>query len=157
MIKAGLPPGLTRVSAIAVDGRVLAVSIAAAALCAVVFATAPVWLALRSDLVGLMKGGGGPVIGGRRRDRALGATPSRVMRSVLQGALQRVGLGVGIGLIGTWTLSNTLSAFVFGIPPTEPLVYLGVGGFLAVVGALAALAPALRAARLDPLVALRHE
>lgn len=88
---------------------------------------------------------------------ALGASPSRVMRSVLRDALQRVGIGAGIGLVGAWGLSNALASFVFGIRPTEPLAYVAVGAFLAVVGLAAALVPAVRAARLDPLVALRHE
>ncbi len=88
---------------------------------------------------------------------ALGASPSDVRRSVLRDALERVALGVGIGLAGAWAASAALEAFVFGIRPTDPAVYLGVGGFLAAVGFAAALVPALRAARLDPLTALRHE
>jgi putative ABC transport system permease protein len=88
---------------------------------------------------------------------ALGATPSDVTRSVLWNALQRVGLGVGIGLAGALAVSKVFASFIFGIRPTDPTVYVAVGGFLAVVGFAAALVPALRAARLDPLVALRHE
>jgi hypothetical protein len=88
---------------------------------------------------------------------ALGASPSVVMGSVLRDALQRVALGVVVGWAGAWAASNALESFVFGIRPTDPTVYIAVGGFLALVGFAAALVPALRAARLDPLTALRHE
>jgi ABC-type antimicrobial peptide transport system permease subunit len=88
---------------------------------------------------------------------ALGATPSDIMRSVLRQALQQVGLGAAIGLAGAWTVSSALTSFVFGIRTTEPAVYIAVGGLLATVGVAAALVPAVRAARLDPIAALRHE
>jgi ABC-type lipoprotein release transport system permease subunit len=50
-----------------------------------------------------------------------------------------------------------LQSFVVGLEPTEPLVYAGVASFLALVALGAALVPALRAARVDPIVALRQE
>jgi predicted permease len=88
---------------------------------------------------------------------ALGASPSVVMGSVVRGALQRVALGVVIGWAGAWAASSALESFVFGIRSTDPTVYVAVGGFLALVGFAAALVPALRASRLDPLAALRVE
>ena len=94
-----------------------------------------------------------PAIGLRM---TLGASPTRVLRSVLREALRDVALGVGIGLAGAWALSGALESFVFGIRATDPIVYAAVGGFLAVVGTAAAFVPAMRAARLDPLTALRR-
>jgi putative ABC transport system permease protein len=88
---------------------------------------------------------------------ALGASPARVLRSVLEGALRRVALGVAIGWAAAWAASSTLESFVFGVRPTDRGVYLAVGGFLAVVGLAAAFVPAVRAARVDPNAALRHE
>jgi putative ABC transport system permease protein len=88
---------------------------------------------------------------------ALGASPSRVMHSVLRTALGRVALGIASGLAGAWAASRALTSVVFEIRPTEPAVYIAVAGFLTVVGFAAALVPAKRAARLDPLTALRHE
>jgi predicted permease len=88
---------------------------------------------------------------------ALGASTSHVMRSVLRDAMRRVMLGTVIGLGGAWLVSRAFTSFVFGIRPTEPALYMSVGGLLALVGLAAALVPALHAARLDPLVSLRHE
>jgi predicted permease len=88
---------------------------------------------------------------------ALGETPARVLRSVLRKTLRHLALGVAIGLTCAWLGSGVLTSFVFGIQPSDPTVYLAVGAFLGTVGLAAALAPALRASRLDPLVALRQE
>ncbi len=88
---------------------------------------------------------------------ALGASPWVVMGSVLRSALKRVALGVIIGWSGAWGASNALQSFVFGVRSTDPTVYIAVGAFLAFVGFAAALVPAVRAARLDPLMSLRHE
>ena len=88
---------------------------------------------------------------------ALGASPADVRRSVLKDALRRVALGVAIGLLVAWAGSSLFAAFVFGIRPTDPVVYGAVALLLAGVGLAAALVPARRAARLDPLVAMRHD
>jgi putative ABC transport system permease protein len=88
---------------------------------------------------------------------ALGASPAKMLRSVLQGATLRVSWGVLIGWAISWAASSTLTSFMFGIQPADKGVYLAVAGFLGVVGLAAALVPALRAARVDPLVVLRHE
>jgi putative ABC transport system permease protein len=72
--KAALPAGmLTRVSTIAVNGRVMAVTIGVASFCAIAFSAAPAWLATRFNLLSVMKSAGGPVVGGRRVDRSLAA------------------------------------------------------------------------------------
>jgi putative ABC transport system permease protein len=88
---------------------------------------------------------------------AVGASPARVMRAVLRDAVWRVAAGVAIGLAGAWAVSSALAAFVFGVTPTHPGVYVTVAGVVTAVGLAAALVPAIRAARLDPLIALRTE
>jgi hypothetical protein len=88
---------------------------------------------------------------------ALGASPSRIMRSVLSLALRRVALGTLLGLTVAWGISGAFHSLVFGITPTDPGTYLQVAGLIALAGAVAALLPALRAARLDPVDALRRE
>jgi predicted permease len=95
-----------------------------------------------------------PAIGLRM---ALGASPAVVMSSALREALQRVAVGIALGWVGAWFGSNALESFVFGIRPTDLTVYGAVGGFLAVIGVAAGFIPALRAARVNPLAALRCE
>jgi putative ABC transport system permease protein len=88
---------------------------------------------------------------------ALGATPSQVLGSALWHALVCAVIGVSLGLMATRAMSRLLTPFVFGVEPTGFVAYLSVG--LAVIGIAgsAALAPAIRAARIDPAHALRHE
>ena len=88
---------------------------------------------------------------------ALGASQMRIMRAVLSTALQRVLLGVIIGVTAAWSISSAFQSLVFGITPTDPGTYLQVAGAIALVGVAAALLPAMRAARLDPVEALRSE
>jgi putative ABC transport system permease protein len=73
-----------------------------------------------------------------------------------------VGQGVGLALIGVLVGSAgamlaacTMRSMVFGISVLDPIVFAAVGGLLLVVAALAALVPAIRVTRVDPLVALR--
>ncbi|HVX65000.1 MAG TPA: ABC transporter permease [Bryobacteraceae bacterium] len=88
---------------------------------------------------------------------ALGARPADVFRFVIGGSLRLVACGLALGLAGTLALSRVLETLLFGVEPQDPLTLASV---LAALG-LAALAgssiPALRAARLDPLAALRQE
>lgn len=88
---------------------------------------------------------------------ALGAAPDHLARSVLlQGA--RLGLwGVAIGGAAAWGMMRLLTAILYGVSPGDPLTFLAVACVLIAVTAVASLAPALRAARSDPLTALRAE
>jgi predicted permease len=95
-----------------------------------------------------------PAIGLRM---TLGATPQAILASVLATALRRIVVGVALGFFAAWKLAGAATAFVFEIRPTEPLVFIAVAGFLTIVGVAAALVPALRAARVDPLVTIRQE
>jgi ABC-type lipoprotein release transport system permease subunit len=52
-------------------------------------------------------------------------------------------------------MSMIVESFLFGVAPTEPLVYIAIAVFLMAVALVAALVPALRASRVDPIVALR--
>jgi putative ABC transport system permease protein len=89
---------------------------------------------------------------------ALGASPANMLRSVLRGATLRVSCGVLIGWAISWAASSTLESLMFGMQPTDKGVYFAVAGFLTIVGLSAALIPATRAARVDPItVLLRHD
>ena len=88
---------------------------------------------------------------------ALGASPSHVMHAVLHQALLQAGLGAAIGLAGAWAISAALEHAVFGIRATDPVVLISVCGLLAITCIGAALVPALRAARLDPVAVMRSQ
>jgi predicted permease len=88
--------------------------------------------------------------------KALGASEWQVLRWVLDAALRRLAIGGVIGLAGAWMISGLFRAFLFGTTPTDPLVYAGALLLLGAVGILAALVPAIRAARVDPLTTLRE-
>jgi putative ABC transport system permease protein len=88
---------------------------------------------------------------------ALGAERGRVLRMVLREGLWLSSLGVVIGLLGAVGLSRYLRSLLFEVSPLDPTTY-AVAALLAVsVALVACLVPALRAARVDPMVALRNE
>jgi len=67
------------------------------------------------------------------------------------------GLGLCLGLVGAWLLSRYMTSLLFEVKPTDPLVYAVVALLLLLVAALASYLPALRAAKINPLDALRIE
>ena len=88
---------------------------------------------------------------------AIGATPAAVLRLVARQGLVLAGIGIGIGLVVAFLSSRAVSILLFGVTPTDPIVFVGVPLLLAGVAALASYIPARRALRIDPLAALRQE
>jgi predicted permease len=88
---------------------------------------------------------------------ALGARPGQVMRFVLGQGMRVVLIGAGIGLVGALALARVLRNLLFEVAPTDPATFVCVTLLLAAVALVACYVPARRAARIDPLVALRQE
>jgi predicted permease len=97
----------------------------------------------------------------RRREigvrMALGAKRRDVLRLVLTRALRIVVVGLIVGLVGAALVTRVLQTFLFGVTPTDPLVFTIVTLLLLAVGLIAAWWPARRATRIDPCAALRAE
>ena len=88
---------------------------------------------------------------------ALGAAPRGVRRLVLAQAVRLIGAGLVVGLGAAASLERLVRAFLYDARPHDPAVYLAVAAVLATVGVLAAMGPARRAARVDPMITLRAE
>ena len=86
---------------------------------------------------------------------ALGAQPGRVLGMMLTKAMVYVGLGLAAGLAGSYALSRLIESHLFQVEPGDPMVYLVTAAVLVVIGLLAAWIPSQRAARVDPIIALR--
>ena len=80
-----------------------------------------------------------------------------VLRMVLRQALAVVASGISIGLLGAWMLTRALSGLLYGVTATDPLTFLAVPILIVALSAVACSLPALRAARVDPVTALRYE
>jgi predicted permease len=88
---------------------------------------------------------------------ALGASIRDVVRLVVMQGMKPAMLGVAIGAAGALALGRLLSSMVYGVKTTDPLTFLAVAGLLAFIALLASMIPAYRAAKVDPMVALRYE
>jgi predicted permease len=88
---------------------------------------------------------------------ALGASPGNVMKLVLSQSLKLTLLGTGIGLALTFTVVRLMTSMVYAIDPNDPATFLVVALSVAAISILAAYVPARRAARIEPLAALREE
>jgi len=88
---------------------------------------------------------------------ALGAGGRAILTLLLGKGVAMVAVGVGAGLLGAAALTRALRSLLYGVSATDPLVFAGITAVLAAVALLAALVPARRASRLDPVLALREE
>jgi putative ABC transport system permease protein len=101
------------------------------------------------------------IVSGRTREigvrLAIGARPADVLRQVVGQAMRLVAVGIAVGLAGALALTRLMASQLFGVAPTDPVTFGAVIVLLAAVGLVASLVPALRAARVDPVGALRAE
>jgi putative ABC transport system permease protein len=88
---------------------------------------------------------------------ALGASPRSVLRLIVSEGMKVALVGIGSGLLAGLMLGRAVSSLVFGVPVRDPATFIGVAVALASIALAASAIPALRASRIDPIVALRHE
>ncbi|HTO64781.1 MAG TPA: FtsX-like permease family protein, partial [Bradyrhizobium sp.] len=88
---------------------------------------------------------------------ALGARLGQVVQSVIASGLRLVVTGGAIGIVVSIVALRPLGALLFRVTPYDPITYVSVAALLCAVASLASYVPARQAARVDPLVALRHE
>jgi putative ABC transport system permease protein len=88
---------------------------------------------------------------------ALGATPNGISGMVLRQGLVFVGAGLVIGIVAAVFAGNLVKSFLYQVQPADAWTYLGVVFLLLLVGSVAALIPAHRAATVEPMTALREE
>src|SRR5213082_443121 len=88
---------------------------------------------------------------------ALGAMPSTIGKMIVSRGAGLAGIGVGIGLILSGIMAPLISSLLYGVRPLDPEVFIAVPVILMVVVLLASYIPAWRAARVNPIVALRRE
>jgi ABC-type antimicrobial peptide transport system permease subunit len=88
---------------------------------------------------------------------ALGAARGVVQWMVLRESLVLAGIGLAVGIPAALAGTRLLDAMLYGLAPRDPLTLAGAAATMLVLGVLAGYLPARRAARVDPLVALRAE
>jgi ABC-type antimicrobial peptide transport system permease subunit len=88
---------------------------------------------------------------------ALGARPGDVLRMTIKQGLKLVGAGMILGLVVAFLLTRVLQSLLFGISATDPVTFFSISLVLLAVAILANYLPALRATKVDPIIALRAQ
>jgi ABC-type antimicrobial peptide transport system permease subunit len=88
---------------------------------------------------------------------AFGARPGQVVQRIVRDAAVPILIGTVVGVLGASFATRIITSFLFQTAPTDPVTFAAVAVTLVVTGGIAALIPALRAARVDPASCLRSE
>ncbi|HSE96886.1 MAG TPA: FtsX-like permease family protein, partial [Blastocatellia bacterium] len=87
----------------------------------------------------------------------LGAGQRQILRLVIRQALVLVSIGIALGLTGAFALTRIISSLLFGVSATDGFTFVIISLLLGGIALLASYIPARRAARVDPMIALRYE
>jgi putative ABC transport system permease protein len=88
---------------------------------------------------------------------ALGAQSSDVLKMVMREGAGLIAAGLIVGLAGAWAATRLIEEYLYGVSATDPLTFCSIALLLTVVAMLACYVPARRAAKVDPMTALRCE
>ncbi len=88
---------------------------------------------------------------------AFGAARGGIFKMMVVQGLRLSGIGVGIGIVAALVLTSAMKSMLVGVTPTDPLTFTAMAGAFLLISAVACGLPALRASRMDPMVALRDE
>jgi len=88
---------------------------------------------------------------------ALGAQTRDVLRLIVGQGMTTALVGVAVGLAGALGLTRLMMSLLFGVTPTDPLTFIAIPLILIGVALVACVVPARRAARVDPMEAVRYE
>jgi ABC-type antimicrobial peptide transport system permease subunit len=101
------------------------------------------------------------VVAGRTREiglrMALGGQLRQVRHLILRQGMMLAGSGLILGLAVVFVLARFLTSMLYGVSPSDPVTFVGISFLLAMVALLACYLPARRAARIDPMIAIREE
>jgi len=86
---------------------------------------------------------------------SLGADQVRVQRMILGEGGRLLVIGLALGMAGAFFVAGVLRGFLFGVPPHDPVTFVGVAVGMAVIGLAACWIPARRASRIDPAITMR--
>jgi ABC-type antimicrobial peptide transport system permease subunit len=88
---------------------------------------------------------------------AMGAEGSRIVRRIMFQAMRPALIGITLGLVGAVSLSNLMEGMLFGVEATDFVTYAGVASLLGATALVSCWIPALRALKVDPVVAFRAD
>src|SRR5215831_11319411 len=86
---------------------------------------------------------------------ALGAARTQVLRMMITSAARLALAGIVLGVVGALALTRLMTAFLFGVSPSDPMTFLLISAFLAAIALLSSCIPVRRAMKVDPIAALR--